>query len=110
MIEENQGASFDGDNQQYKHWNIFFKDIYRVNIDIVDRDTNVVISHQDLEHLLHGAGGAGQLRVSNDILNGQLKIYFVLKIYYQINDSDESGETGEVGGASARSGIRGART
>lgn len=29
---------------QYKHWNIFFKDIFRVSIEIVDRETNKVIS------------------------------------------------------------------
>ena len=33
---------------------MFFKDIYRVSIDIVDRDTNKVISQQDLERIFAG--------------------------------------------------------
>lgn len=58
VAEENQGADLvnghgfaevgfgnSGDsNVQYKHWNVFFKDIFRVSIDIVDRETNKVIS------------------------------------------------------------------
>ena len=39
---------------QFKHWNIFFKDIYRVSIDIVDKETGKVISHRDLEQALSG--------------------------------------------------------
>ena len=31
---------------QYKHWNIFWKDIFKVSIDIVDRETNKVINWQ----------------------------------------------------------------
>ena len=41
-------------NAQYKHWNVFFKDIFRVSIDIIDRDTNKVISQQDLERMFAG--------------------------------------------------------
>ena len=74
VLEDNQGASFDGNNPQYKHWNIFFKDIYRVSIDIVDRETNSIISQQDLERLLHNNAAIQSDR--------QLKIFFVLKIYY----------------------------
>ena len=48
------GASTDQNKAQYKHWNVFFKDIYRVSIDIVDRDTNKVISQQDLERIFAG--------------------------------------------------------
>ena len=36
----------------YKHWNIFFKDIYRVSLDIVDRETGKVISKAELERAL----------------------------------------------------------
>ena len=41
-------------NVNYRHWNIFFKDIYRVSIDIVDRETGKIISHRDLERALSG--------------------------------------------------------
>ena len=38
----------------YRNWNIFFKDIYRVSIDVVDRETGKIISHKDLERALAG--------------------------------------------------------
>ena len=40
-----------GSSLSYKHWNIFFKDIYKVTIDIFDRETNQKIDLKDLEQL-----------------------------------------------------------
>merc|ERR1712060_196145 len=31
-------------NIHYKHWNVFFKDVFSVSLEIVDRETNRVIS------------------------------------------------------------------
>ena len=93
---------------QFKHWNIFFKDIFRVSIDIVDRETNKVITQQDLEKLLAGGGGGEQAAggsrnaavppgTHNNVQGGaaqessdrNLKIYFVLKIHYQVTEQGE---------------------
>ena len=38
----------------YNHWNIFFKDIYKVTIEIFDRETNKKISLKDLEQVFGG--------------------------------------------------------
>ena len=45
---------------QFKHWNIFFKDIYRVSIDVVDKETGKVISHRELEQALSGEAQPNQ--------------------------------------------------
>lgn len=38
-----------GSSVSYKHWNIFFKDIYKVLVEIFDRETNQKIDLKDLE-------------------------------------------------------------
>lgn len=35
----------------YKHWNVFFKDIFRVSVEIIDRESQV-IPKEDLERIL----------------------------------------------------------
>ena len=57
----------------YKHWNVFFKDIFRVSIDIIDRDNRV--STKDFERTL--------LQEEAPIKN---LVYFVLKVHFMIND------------------------
>ena len=52
LSEDASGTTTNGFNMnvdslsQYKHWNIFWKDIFKVSIDIVDRETNKVINWQ----------------------------------------------------------------
>lgn len=35
-------SSFSSNGVVYNHWNIFFKDIFRVSIDIIDREARVI--------------------------------------------------------------------
>lgn len=64
-FEEQSDLAVNSDGvSQYKHWNIFFKDIYRVSIDIVDRETNKVISKQDIER---DAAGVDYLDPSRNV-------------------------------------------
>jgi hypothetical protein len=97
----NQGSSL-----SYKHWNIFFKDIYKVTIDIFDRETNQKIDLKDLEQLqgnsqiinngqpLNRRNSTNTVEQQNQALSDlherYTKLYFVLKIYYQINDVDDA--------------------
>ena len=108
MVEKPDGASLTN-SIDYKHWNIFFKDIYRVSIDIVDRETNKIISQSDLERLLHGGGEAaqGSRNAANGARGGssvegqdrQIKIYFILKIFYQLNEAESEEAEGTITGS-----------
>ena len=77
--------TYDGQQQMnrngsvYKHWNVFFKDIFRVSIDVLDRDNR--ISSKEFERALEDEGGAG-----NTIKN---LLYFVLKIHFMMNDEPQ---------------------
>lgn len=61
----------------YKHWNVFFKDIFRVSIDIIDRDNR--ISTKDFERVLIQEG-------ESPIKN---PVYFVLKVHFMINEEQK---------------------
>jgi len=106
------------DPNSFKHWNIFFKDIYRVSIDIVDRDTHKLITQHDLEQLL-GAESLGARHSQTVAANSpdgmvggaetserHLKIYFVLKIHYQVNEQDEEDVEGSAASTFAEKGRR----
>jgi hypothetical protein len=41
-------------NVYFEHWNIFFRDIYQVSLEMVDIETGKTISHRDLERTLAG--------------------------------------------------------
>lgn len=57
--------------QVYKHWNVFFKDIVRVSIDIIDRENQTL--GKELERFI------GQ---DNDIKT----LLFMLKVHYIVSD------------------------
>lgn len=101
---ENGGAGFASktigadQNSVYKHWNVFFKDIYRVSFEIVDRETNKVISYHDLEQRVDQSNNRDGARAAGGNFGNegqqaadcQLKVYFVLKIYYQTKEESGS--------------------
>ena len=84
---------------QFKHWNIFFKDIYRVSLEIVDKETGKVIKHRDLEQAIGGDtqnqnGGQGSGSQHQRIVGASLNINFRLKIHYQMKSDEEESTFG----------------
>lgn len=43
----------DSTSASYKHWNVFFKDIYKVVIDIVDQRTEHILSKKEIDQVLN---------------------------------------------------------
>jgi hypothetical protein len=72
---------FSNNGTIYKHWNVFFKDIFRVGIVIIDRE-NRVITKEDLEKMF--SGGENQQFAPPD-----LKISFVLKLHYMTSEDPQ---------------------
>ena len=62
----------------YKHWNVFFKDIFRVGIDVLNKDN--LISSKEFQRAFDDEGGG------NPIKN---MVYFVLKIHFMMNDEPQ---------------------
>ena len=48
FVDEEAMVKNMGSGVSYKHWNVFFKDIYKVTIDVFDRETDKKISLNDL--------------------------------------------------------------
>ena len=85
----------------YTHWNVFFKDIYKVVIEVYARDTNKKISQKDLQDMTQpqratrggssaAADGNQQTPAQSDQQAKYSKLYFVLRLYYQVKDLDET--------------------
>jgi hypothetical protein len=71
MLPPQQSEFHSNGGQVYKHWNVFFKDIVRVSIDIVDKENR--ITNKDFERAL------GQ---ETDIKT----LIFVLKVHYMVSE------------------------
>lgn len=75
-----------GSSIYYRHWNVFFKDIYRVSVDFVSKETGKVIQPSEiLEHLT-----AENLSNLDELPDKQEKL--VLKIHYQMQEGEQADE------------------
>ena len=77
----------------YKHWNVFFKDIFRVSIDILDKDNR--ISPQDYVRVLFAADG------TEPPYKNMLQI--ILKLHYMVSDDTKTAQ--KPGGMGAGRGL-----
>jgi len=49
--KEERVKNKDTTSASYKHWNVFFKDIYKVVIDIVDKRTDHILSKSEMDEV-----------------------------------------------------------
>jgi hypothetical protein len=67
----------------YRHWNILFKDIYRVSLDMVNRETGKILSKAELEHVFTEQSNSSPGALSES------RLMFVLRIHYQMEIDEE---------------------
>lgn len=75
----------------YRHWNILFKDIYRVSLDMLNRETGKFLQKAELERVFMESQSLDDDSQSQDRRNLLLErnLMFVLRIHYQMEIDEE---------------------